>query len=87
MFGHHRQSGMRHGQDCRRGLGFGFGQGFGQNRDQGLRFCGAAADPRVEPASAWAAPAEDACPLCRNHCPLNAPGCPKGRAYAARAAR
>ena len=81
MFGHHRQSGMHHGQGSRRGLGFGFGQG----RDQ--RFCGAAAEPRLEQASAWAAPAEDACPLCRNHCPLDAPGCPKGRAYAARAAR
>ncbi|WP_459852479.1 hypothetical protein [Humidesulfovibrio idahonensis] len=77
MFGHHRQSGMHHGQGSRRGLGLG--------KDQ--RFCGAATDPRVELASAWAAPTENVCPLCRNHCPLDAPGCPKGCAFAARAAR
>lgn len=23
------------------------------------------------------------CPLCKNHCPLMAPGCPRGEAYAA----
>jgi hypothetical protein len=23
------------------------------------------------------------CPLCRNHCPVSAPGCAKGKAYAA----
>jgi hypothetical protein len=24
------------------------------------------------------------CPLCEQHCPLSAPSCPKGEAYAAR---
>lgn len=26
---------------------------------------------------------EDLCPLCKNHCPLSAPSCKKGEAYAA----
>lgn len=26
---------------------------------------------------------EGFCPLCKNHCPLSAPSCPKGEAYAA----
>lgn len=26
-------------------------------------------------------PGADVCPLCKNHCPADAPGCPKGEAH------
>lgn len=42
------------------------------------------AAPAASPATVAA---EAVCPMCENHCPLSAPGCGKGRAYAARAAR
>jgi hypothetical protein len=39
--------------------------------------------PAAKVESAAAEPQAGACPLCRNHCPLSAPGCRRGAAYAA----
>ncbi|WP_089274514.1 hypothetical protein [Humidesulfovibrio mexicanus] len=43
----------------------------------------AAATGVAASSTAAARPDEDLCPLCDKHCPLSAPSCRKGRAYAA----
>ena len=94
-FGHGRGRGRgRSGKG--RGMGGGFAQGFGRGRGRfddfgegrmGRGPCGMGLNREFRAAGSATesfGPSAGFCPMCSQHCPLSAPACPRGQAYAAR---
>jgi|GEM_PF-1928485 len=80
--------GMRGHEDCGprgRMRGHGRGRPFGRidEGEAGESRGFAAPLPAAAAGTATAEPQGGVCPLCKNHCPLSAPGCRRGAAYAA----
>ncbi|OIQ50075.1 hypothetical protein BerOc1_02005 [Pseudodesulfovibrio hydrargyri] len=85
--------GYGQGFGCGQSFGNGFGPSYGQGR-MGRGPCGMGLN-RFRPGRGGAfrtamdtadgfGPNAGFCPLCEQHCPLDAPACPKGERYAAR---